>query len=153
MVPPIELRAIQVQIEVAVVSRQLHDLLQLHELFAKTAIGDQTLDRANPQTMFFAKLHQFRQTRHCAIGVQNFAKHSRRLQARHCCQIDSGFGVPGHRTTLPRVPHASVLGAQGKYMARLAKVLWRRFRVGDCQDGRGAIISADAGGHAARRVH
>ena len=135
------------QIEVAVVSRQLYDLLQLHELFAKTAIGDQTLDRANPQTMFFAKLHQFRQTRHCAIGVQNFAKHSRRLQARHCCQIDSGFGVPCASQ------HASVLGAQGKYMARLAKVLWRRFRVGDCQDGRGAIISADAGGHAARRVH
>src|SRR4029077_13775136 len=64
MMLPIELGPIQVQIEIAVVSRHFYDLLQLHELFAKTAISDQTLDRANAQTVFFADLHQFRQTRH-----------------------------------------------------------------------------------------
>ena len=38
-------------------------------------------------------------------------------------------------------------------MARLVKVFRRRFRIGDRQDRRRAIIRADAGGHAARGVH
>src|SRR5213594_3008759 len=35
------------QIEIAVVRRHFHDLLQLHEFFANTTISDQALDGAN----------------------------------------------------------------------------------------------------------
>ena len=40
-------RPIQMQIEIAVVGRHFHDLLNLHQFFAHATIGDQTLDRAN----------------------------------------------------------------------------------------------------------
>src|SRR5689334_14854811 len=36
----IQFRAIQMQIEIAVISRHLHDLLELYQLFPNTAIGD-----------------------------------------------------------------------------------------------------------------
>ena len=38
-------------------------------------------------------------------------------------------------------------------MPRLVEILRRRFRIGDCEDRRRAIVSADASGHAACRVH
>src|SRR6266478_2654672 len=115
----IEVRAIQVQIEIAVVSRHFHDLLQLYQLFANPAISDQTLDRTNMQAMFFVELHQFRQTCNRAIVVQNFAKHPRWLQTRHSCQVDSGLGVSCASQD------AAVLCAQRKYMPGLAEVLRR----------------------------
>ena len=95
MVLPIELGAIQMQIEIAVVGGHFYDLLQLHQLLALAPVGDQTLDRANAQPVFVAELHQLRKTRHGAVVVQNLAQHARRLQACHSCQIDSGLGVTG----------------------------------------------------------
>ena len=101
------------QIEIAVVGRHFHDLLQLHEFFANTTISDQALDGANAQAVLFPELHQFGQTRHGAVIVQNFAKHSRRLQASHSCQID-------RRLSVPRAPqHPAVLRAQREYVAWL----------------------------------
>ena len=57
MMLPIEFRAIQMQIEIAVVGRHFYDLLQLHQLLANAAVGDQTLDRANAQPVFFVEFH------------------------------------------------------------------------------------------------
>ena len=101
------------QIEITVVGRQFHDLLQLNQFFAKTAKSDQALDRANAQAMFFAKLHQLGQPRHGAVVVQDFAKHASRLQAGHSCQVDGCLSV----TCAPQ--HPAVLRAQRKYVAWL----------------------------------
>ena len=93
MVLAIKLRPIQMQIEIAVLSRQLYDLLELHELFPETAVSDQTLDGTNAQSMFFVELHQLWQTGHGAVIVQDLAKNSRWLQACHTCHVDRGFGM------------------------------------------------------------
>ena len=47
MMLAVEFRAVQVQIEIAVLSRHFYDLFQLHQLFANPAMRDQTLNRAN----------------------------------------------------------------------------------------------------------
>ena len=57
VVLPVEFRAIQMQIEIAVISRHLHDLLQLHQLLANTPVGYQTLNRANAQAVFLVEFH------------------------------------------------------------------------------------------------
>ena len=134
------------QIEIAVIGRQFHDLLQLHQFFAYAPVRDQTLDRANAQPMFLAELHQLRQPRHRSVVVQDFAKHSRRLQSGHSREIDGRFGV----TCASQ--HAAILGPQRKHMTRLIEIVRRRFRVRDRQDGRRAIVRADPGRHSARRI-
>ncbi len=48
---------------------------------------NQTLDRANAQTVFAFELHQLRQTRHCSIVVQNFAENAGWLQSGQPCEI------------------------------------------------------------------
>ena len=53
----VELRPVQMQIEIAVIRGHFYDLFQLHQLLADASMRDQTLDRANAQTVLFAKLH------------------------------------------------------------------------------------------------
>ena len=107
------------QIEIAIVGRHLHDLLQLDQLFALAAIRDQALDRANAQPVFVVKFHQLRQSRHRPVVVQDLAEHARGLQSRHSCQVDRGFGVTG----APQ--HAAVFGAQGKNVTGLVQIFGR----------------------------
>src|SRR5437667_11094487 len=76
MMRAVELRPIQMQIEIAVLGWQFYHLLQFYQLFADAPMCDQALDRTHVQSVFFAKLHQLRQPRHRAVVVQNFAKHS-----------------------------------------------------------------------------
>ena len=57
MMLPIEFRAIQMQIEVAVIGRHFDDLLQLHQLLANAAVRDQSLDRANAEAVFLVEFH------------------------------------------------------------------------------------------------
>jgi hypothetical protein len=61
------------QIEIAIISRHFHDLLQLHQFFANAPVRNQTLDRANTQAMLLPEFHQFRQARHGAVIVQDLA--------------------------------------------------------------------------------
>ena len=98
-------RAIHVELEIAVIGRQFHDLLAHDQFFAQSAISDQALDRADAQLVLFLELHQLRQPRHRAVVVQDFAEHPGRLQAGHARQIDRRFGVAG------AAQHAAFLGA------------------------------------------
>ena len=91
MMRAVQRRAIEMQIEVAVVRRQFHDLLRLDQFFLEASVRDQALDRADAQPVFFAELHQFRQTRHGPVVVQNFAENAGRLEPRHPRQIDRRF--------------------------------------------------------------
>ena len=110
-------RAIQVKIEIAVIGRQFHDLLALDQFLAQPAVSDQTLDRADPQLVFFPELHQLRQSRHRPVVVQDFAKHAGWLQTRHAREIDCRFGVS-------RAPqHAAFLRPQRKDMPGLHEIV------------------------------
>ena len=95
MMHPVERRAVHMQIEIAVISRQFYHLFELDQLFALSSIGDQTLDRANAQPVLFAELHQLRQPRHRSVVMQDFAEHAGRLQPGHPRKIDRRFGVTG----------------------------------------------------------
>ena len=141
MMLAVEFRTVQMQIEITVVGRHFNDLLRLYEFFAYAPMRDQTLDRTNAQAMLFAEFHQLRQPRHGTVVVQNFAEHSRRLESGHSCQIDGGLGVPGASQD------TSVLRAQWKDMPGLVEIVGRRFRIRDCQDSSGPIVSADTRGH------
>ena len=57
MMHPVNDRSIKMQIEIAVIGRQFHHLLEFDEFFAFAPVSDQTLDRANPHPVFFAELH------------------------------------------------------------------------------------------------
>jgi hypothetical protein len=79
--------------------------------------------------------------------VQNFAKHSGRLQSGHACQIHRRFRMTGASQ------HSTILGAQWKNVARLHQIFRPRLRFRDDLDRRRAIVRADAGSHAAGRIH
>ena len=117
MMGVIQRRAIQVQIEVAVIGRQFHDLFAYDQFFAQTAVRDQALNRADAQLVFFPELHQLGQARHRSVVVQDFAKHAGRLQARHPRQIDRRFGVTR------AAQDAAFFRPQGEDMARLDKIV------------------------------
>src|SRR6266536_5567491 len=119
MMLAIELRAVQMQIKVAVISRHFYDLFQFHQLFADAAVRDQVLDGANPQAMLPAELHQLRQSRHCTIVVQNLAKHSSRLQTSHARKVDRRLGMPG------AAQHTAIFRPQWKNVTWLRKVFRR----------------------------
>ena len=104
------------QIEIAVFSRQFYHLLQLHQLFANAPMRDQALDRTHAQSVFFAELHQLWQARHRPVVVQNFAKHSGRLQPSHAGKIDRRLRVTG------AAQHAAIFGAERKNVARLHQI-------------------------------
>ena len=95
MMLAIELRAVEVQIEIAIIGRHFYDLFQFYQFFADAAVCDQALDGANAEAMLLAELHQLRQSSHRAIVVQNLAKHSSRLQRSHACKVDRRLGVSG----------------------------------------------------------
>ena len=147
MMRAIELRAVKVQIEVAVIGRQFHDLLALRPAFrVSAAMRDQALDRANAQPVLFPELHQLRQPRHRSVVMQDFAKHARRLQPGQPREIHGRFRM----TRAPQ--HAAVLGAQRKDVPRLDQIVRRRFRIRDRLDRRRPIVRADPRRHAARRI-
>src|SRR5437762_6922633 len=93
MMRAVELRPVKMQIEIAVIGWQFHHLLGFDEFLRETPMRDQALDRADAQPVFLPELHQFRELRHRAVVVQNFAKNSDRLQSGHSREIDSGYGV------------------------------------------------------------
>ena len=134
------------QIEIAVIRRHLHHLLALDQLLAHAAIRDQALDGADAESVLFAELHQLRQPRHRAVVVQNFAKHAGRLQAGEPRKIDRRLGVTG------ATQHAALLGAQREDVPGLDEIFRLRVRIGDRRDRLRAIVRADAGRDAIRRV-
>ena len=76
-------KMIKMEVEVAVIGGQFHDLLRFDQLLGETPIGDKALDRANAQAMLFPELHQLRQASHCSIIVQDFAKNAGGLKSSH----------------------------------------------------------------------
>src|SRR5256885_17212167 len=97
------------QIEIAVIGRHFHYLLELDQFLALSPVSDQTLNRADTQSVLLAKLHQLWQPRHRSVVMQNFTKHARRLQPGQARKIDSRFRMPSP------TQHAAILGSQWKY--------------------------------------
>src|SRR5437868_15058456 len=104
----VELSPIKMQIKFPLVGGQPYDLLSLNELSPNPPMGDQTLDCADSEAVLLADLHQFGQTRHRPIIVQNFTKDARGFETGHGREIDCRFGVPC------TAEDTAILGAQRK---------------------------------------
>src|SRR2546430_7682676 len=97
------------QIEIAVIGRHFHYLLELDQFLAFAPVSDQTLNRADTQSVLLAKLHQLWQPRHRSVVMQNFTKHTHWLQTGHSRKINGRFRMPG------ATQHAAILRSQWKY--------------------------------------
>jgi len=81
MMLSINLRAIQMQIEIAVIRGHLHDFHLLDEFFLRAAMLDEIGDGANFKAMFFCEAQQLRQARHGAVVAHDFANDGYRAAA------------------------------------------------------------------------
>ena len=97
--------------------------------------------------MFVAELHQLGQTGHCAVVMQDLAKHACRLQSGEPGKIDRRLGVSR------AAQHTAVFGAQRTSVARLIKIVGGGNGIGNCANGRGPVLRADPGCDSAGRVH
>ena len=147
MMLSIQLGAVEIQIEVAVLARQLHDLHPLHQLLACSPVFDQCFNRANLQPVFLREINQLRQPRHRAVVAHDFANHADGPAACQLHQVHRCFRVPG------ALQHAAGFGAQWKHVPRLHQVVQYRRRIGHHLNGARTVGRADAGGDAARGVN
>src|SRR5437870_9672785 len=69
------------QIEIAVVGRQLYHLFELDQFLPLAAIRDQTLDRANSQPVLFAELNELRKKH--GLRICTIDRKSTRLNSSH----------------------------------------------------------------------
>ena len=129
------------KIEIAVLSRQFDHLFQLNQLFTHAPMRDQALDRANPQVVLLAKFHQLGQARHRSVIVQNFTKHTSRLQSGHAGEIDRCFSMPG------AAQHPTIFRPQSEDVSRLNQILGRRFGIGYRANSCGAIMRTNSCRH------
>src|SRR5688572_25626844 len=95
MVFTIELALIEVQVELAVVRRQLDHQLALDEFLTLLTIADEALDAAYFQIMGLGEFHQVRQSGHGAVIIENLTNHGSGLNASKVGQIHRCFGVSG----------------------------------------------------------
>src|SRR5438105_9131369 len=137
----IEFRPVKMQVEFAVVGWEPHNLLALNELFPNAPMGDQALNRANSKSVLLADLHQFGQTRHRTIMMQNFTKHPRGSETGHGGEVNCRFGV----TCTPE--NTAILSPQWKDVARLNQVVRLRVWIRDRPNGFCPVMSADASRH------
>ena len=134
------------QIEVAVISRHLHDFDLLDQFFLRAPMLDEVGDGANFQAMFLGEPHQLRQSRHGAVVAHDFANDGDGPAAGEPHQIHRRLRVTR------ALQHAARARAQGKHMAGLHQIIRDRSRVGHDADGLGAVRGADAGGDISRGV-
>ena len=133
---------IHVQIKLPKFRRQLDHLFAGDQLLAASPISDQIGDAADLQLMLLAKAQQFREARHGAIRVEDFAKDGCGCESGQPCKIDARFGVTGAPQDTAR------LCAQRKDMTRLHQIVRRGFRIDENADRMRAVIRADPRGHA-----
>ena len=143
----VQLRAVEIQIEIAVFSRHLHHLHSLDQFFPGATVFDQRLNGADLQAVLVREIDQFGQPRHRAVIAHDLADHADGPAAAQFHQVHRRFRVAG------ALQHAAGLGAQGKDMPRLHQVFRHRGRVRHDLNGARPIRGADAGGNPARRVH
>ena len=143
----VQLRAVEIQIEIAVFSRHLHHLHSLDQFFPGATVFDQGLNGADLQAVLVCEIDQFGQPRHRAVIAHDLADHADGPAAAQFHQVHRRFRVAG------ALQHAARLGAQGKDMPRLHHIFRHRGRVRHDLNGARPIRGADAGGNPARRVH
>ena len=123
----------------------LHTLL--HQRLALQSVGDEVLDGDDVQSVALGHLLQLWHARHGAVLVQYFDECRRRLQSGQSCQVDGRLGVSGP----PQ--HALVLGVEGVDVAGAPEVRRLAVGVGQCTDGRSAVVGADACSATFQQVH
>ena len=138
--------AIEVQVELAIISRHVDDLLAGDKLFAFTAKLDELLDGTDLEFVFFREATQLRQAGHRAVVVHDLANDPHRPAAGESGEIHCRLGVAG------ALQHTPAAGAQREHVPRLHQVVGQRGGFGQGLDGRGAVGGADAGGDALRGV-
>src|SRR5207248_2277126 len=116
----------------------LDDELAVDEPFAQTAELDQVLDGTHLDAMLLAELAQVGQSRHGAVGMDDFAEDGRVLEVSEAGEIDAALGMASADE------NAAVLGAQAVHMPLAADEVDRRRVVVD-GDGNGACAIEGAG--------
>ena len=115
-------RAVEQQVERAVIGRQLHALLELDQLFAAAAILDQVEDGAELELVLFLELEQVGQARHGAVVLDDLAEDAGGIEAGEAREVDRRLGVAA------ALQHAARLGAERENVAGLDEIARLRFR-------------------------
>ena len=79
--------------EVTKIRRHINLLLPKDEFLALAAMGDQILDRADLETMFFPEFEKIGKSGHGSIGIQDLTDHSRWIEAGKPGQIKTRLRV------------------------------------------------------------
>ena len=140
MVRVVHDRAVHVQIEIAVIGRELDDLFALDEPLVFAAVGDEILDGCDFEPVLFLESHQLGHAGHRSIVVHDFADDPGGLQPCELGEIDGGFGVAR------ALENASFFGLEREDVPRLDESLRGGLRIDQNADRRGAVCGADAGG-------
>ena len=117
-----------------------------HEQFLLATMGDEVLDREDPQVVLLAEALEIGQAGHAPILAQDLAYRGDRLKAGQRAQIGSGLGVAG------AAQHAARHRAQREHVAGAVQVLRARARVRERAQRAGAVEHRGAGRGAAPRV-
>jgi hypothetical protein len=141
MVLCIQLRAIQIQIEISIFCGQLHHFDALDQFFAGAAKFDQIRYGANLQPMFFGEFDELGQTRHGTIVTHDLTNDSDRTTGRQLDQVHCRFGMAS------ALQNAAGAGPQRKHVARLNQVVGHSGRFRHNANGFRAIGRADTGGN------
>lgn len=109
-------RAVEVEIEIAVVGRQNNRLLFLDEAFAFPSVGDEVLDRAHFEAVLALEFNQVRQSRHRAVILHDLTNHPRGVESGEAREVDRGLGVASS------TENAAGFGLEREHMAWLDQV-------------------------------
>lgn len=143
----VQLGTIQVQIKIAVIRGHLDDFDLLHLFLARAPVFDDRGDGANLQLVFLGEFQQFRQTRHRAVVIEDFAEHADGAQAREAHEVNGRLGVAG------ALEDAAGFGAERENMPRLHEIIRHGGGRRHDLDRPGAVGGADAGADALGGIH
>ncbi len=147
MVLVVELVAVQVKLELAVVGGKLDHLGALDEFFALAAVGDERVDGAEFQAETLLEPQQLGYAGHRAVVVDDLRQHAGRPQTRQPREIDRCLGVARP------AQHATVAVAQREHVTGAREVACTGARFGEQSDGECTVRRRDAGSHPQGGVH
>ena len=122
------------ELEMAILSGQVHFVAHFNHFFGAQAISNQVFDGDDGHIEFFSHFHQLGQSRHRAVGINDLDECCGRVETGDTHQVNRGLGVAS------TLEHALVHGAQGIDVARSAEVLWLAVGIGKGTDGHGTVV-------------
>ena len=105
------------------------------------AVGDEVLDRDDPEAVLAGEGDELGEPLHRAVVVDDLGEDAGGLEPGEAREIDAGLGVAG------ALEDAAVAGDQRKDVAGADEILGRGVAARQRPDGRGALGRGDAGGH------